>query len=51
MDLFPTFSPLFVNMLWVRIYQETVQVHPLGPIVPLAAYKVPDHRVPGSPWK
>jgi len=28
--------------------RKKVQVHPLGPIVPLAAYEVPKHRVPSG---
>ena len=35
--------------LWDQEYKrKKVQVHPLGPIVPLAAYEVPKHRVPSS---
>lgn len=28
--------------------RETVEAHPLGPLIQLAAYEVPKHRVPGS---
>ena len=28
--------------------RKTVRAHPLGPIIPLATYEVPKHRIPGS---
>jgi hypothetical protein len=53
-DVWASFSTLGLSEFTERAFLEQeysrkkVQVHPLGPIVPLAAYGVPEHRAPGS---